>query len=482
MQSFRRVILLNTFRLFDLVAMMVLCVFIQYWVEGRYDELRTFGSLVGASVTLKYLGFIAINLLIWRAIFSGFYLYESFRLASLGTEIKRVLSACALCTTVTLAVGALFGYTWVGLAFGGLFLLFSSVTIVASRLLLRSTLKAIRLRGRNLRHVVIVGTNEKGMEFYRHLQSHPELGYLVQGFVDPEPSPDRENAPYSEKIVSDLANFPAYIRDNVIDEVFIFMPYTSLFEHISTIVAACEEQGIIIRLRADVFNLSVGNLRVERSPDGDLPLLVFYTGRHYGWKVALKRSIDFTLAALGLAALSPFLLAIAIAIRLTSPGPAIFVQERVGLNKRRFNLYKFRTMVEDAEARIGEVEHLNEVEGPVFKLRDDPRITPIGRILRKTSVDELPQLINVLTGDMSLVGPRPLPVRDYNGFDQDWMRRRMSVRPGLTCIWQISGRNDIPFERWMELDMAYIDEWSLWLDVKILFKTIPAIIRTREAY
>jgi lipopolysaccharide/colanic/teichoic acid biosynthesis glycosyltransferase len=162
---------------------------------------------------------------------------------------------------------------------------------------------------------------------------------------------------------------------------------------------------------------------------------------------------------------------------LTSPGPAIFKQERLGLGKRRFHILKFRTMVVNAEALMKEIEHLNQTQGPTFKLTHDPRITPIGSFLRKTSLDELPQLFNVLLGDMSLVGPRPLPLRDYRGFSEDWHRRRFSVKPGITCLWQVSGRSFISFERWMELDMDYIDSWSLWLDFKILAKTLPAVMR-----
>jgi lipopolysaccharide/colanic/teichoic acid biosynthesis glycosyltransferase len=178
-----------------------------------------------------------------------------------------------------------------------------------------------------------------------------------------------------------------------------------------------------------------------------------------------------------IALVSPLLVMVAILIKLTSAGPVLFVQKRLGLNKRHFTVYKFRTMAVDAERRISEIEHLNEVSGPVFKIRNDPRITPIGRFLRKTSIDELPQLFNVLVGDMSLVGPRPLPLRDYEGFNKDWQRRRFSVRPGITCLWQVEGRSSIPFERWMELDLQYIDKWSLWLDVRILLRTIPAVLK-----
>jgi lipopolysaccharide/colanic/teichoic acid biosynthesis glycosyltransferase len=171
------------------------------------------------------------------------------------------------------------------------------------------------------------------------------------------------------------------------------------------------------------------------------------------------------------------LLVTAVLIKLTSPGPVLFAQKRVGLNKRAFTMLKFRTMVPNAESIQETLVHLNEMTGPVFKIKNDPRITPLGQILRKTSIDELPQLFNVLKGDMSLVGPRAMSVRDYQFCSEDWQRRRFSVPPGITCLWQIRGRNSIPFERWMTLDMQYIDGWSLWLDIKILALTIPAVFR-----
>jgi lipopolysaccharide/colanic/teichoic acid biosynthesis glycosyltransferase len=187
--------------------------------------------------------------------------------------------------------------------------------------------------------------------------------------------------------------------------------------------------------------------------------------------------LDVSLSLLVTLLLSPLFLLATQIVKFTSPGPGFFVQERVGRNKPRFHLYKFRTMVADAAERQREIEHLNEASGAVFKIRNDPRLTPVGKFLRKTSVDELPQLFNVLKGDMSLVGPRPLPVRDYQGFDQDRHRHRFSVRPGITCLWQVNGRSSIPFEEWMELDMEYIDHWSLRLDFKILAKTIPAVLK-----
>jgi exopolysaccharide biosynthesis polyprenyl glycosylphosphotransferase len=206
-------------------------------------------------------------------------------------------------------------------------------------------------------------------------------------------------------------------------------------------------------------------------------VVTVYTGSPDGWQHLFKRALDVSVSLVAMLLLSPLFLLAVLIVKITSRGPSFFVQERVGLNKRRFRLYKFRTMVADAAERQQEIEHLNEACGPVFKIRNDPRLTPMGKFLRKTSIDELPQLFNVLKGDMSLVGPRPLPVRDYQGFDQDWQRRRFSVRPGITCLWQINGRSTVPFEKWMELDMEYIDHWSLGLDFEILAKTIPAVVK-----
>jgi exopolysaccharide biosynthesis polyprenyl glycosylphosphotransferase len=191
----------------------------------------------------------------------------------------------------------------------------------------------------------------------------------------------------------------------------------------------------------------------------------------------MKRVLDIVFSVILLVLLAPVFVVVAVLIQLYTPGPVLFRQERIGLNKRRFLIFKFRTMVRNAEKMMAELESHNEVSGPVFKIKKDPRITPIGRVLRRTSIDELPQLFNVLKGDMSLVGPRPLPVRDYEGFSEDWQRRRFSVRPGITCLWQVSGRSALPFEQWMKLDLQYMDEWSLWLDIKILAQTVSAVLK-----
>ena len=195
----------------------------------------------------------------------------------------------------------------------------------------------------------------------------------------------------------------------------------------------------------------------------------------------LKRIFDILASGITLIFLLPIFAIIGMFIKLDSKGPVFFIQERLGINKRPFKLYKFRTMVPDAEAKINDLEHLNETQGPTFKIKNDPRIISIGKFLRKTSIDELPQLLNVIKGDISLVGPRPLPNRDYKGFEKDRHCRRFSVKPGITCTWQISGRSGITFDKWMEMDLEYIDKWNMFMDFKILLKTIPAALMGRGA-
>jgi exopolysaccharide biosynthesis polyprenyl glycosylphosphotransferase len=239
-------------------------------------------------------------------------------------------------------------------------------------------------------------------------------------------------------------------------------------------------QGIIVRFLSDIFTVSLAKSRLNFL--GEIPVITLYSAPYEDVRMIVKRFIDISLSLLLLIFFSPLFFVVAILNKLTTAGSVFFLQERVGYNKRLFKNIKFRTMFEEAEGLLLSLEHLNETDGPTFKIKDDPRVTRLGKILRKTSLDELPQLLNVLKGDLSLVGPRPLPVRDYQGFSEDWQKRRFSMKPGITCFWQIQGRSNISFARWMELDMEYIDNWSLWLDFIILWKTIPVVIMRKGAY
>jgi exopolysaccharide biosynthesis polyprenyl glycosylphosphotransferase len=264
----------------------------------------------------------------------------------------------------------------------------------------------------------------------------------------------------------------------VVDEVIIAMP-RSLLADAEHIALACEEEGIKLQFMADVFSLHTARIRLSRA--GNLPLLTLEPVAQDEIKLLVKLCFDFIVTFLSMPIVLPLIAVVAIAIKLDSPGPVFFVQQRVGLKKRQFPMIKFRSMHVDAEAKLKEIEHLNEAQGPIFKIKDDPRVTRVGRVLRKASLDELPQLFNVIMGHMSLVGPRPMSTRDVDLFDKGIQRKRFSVKPGLTCLWQISGRSDLPFEKWVELDLEYIEKWSLWLDFKILFKTMPAVLMSKGA-
>jgi exopolysaccharide biosynthesis polyprenyl glycosylphosphotransferase len=260
----------------------------------------------------------------------------------------------------------------------------------------------------------------------------------------------------------------------------IFSAKHTYFEQVEYVIRACELEGVEVWLVADFFATQISRTSFDELLDR--PLLVFRTTPEASWQSVLKHVMDLLGAFILLMVLSPLFLLIAMAIKLTSPGPVFFNQQRSGQNGAPFTLYKFRTMISNAEQFKHELEAMNEMSGPVFKVTNDPRITRMGKWLRRYSLDELPQLFNVLRGEMSLVGPRPLPVDEVKRFSDLAHRRRLSVKPGLTCLWQISGRNQITdFKDWVRLDLEYIDNWSLWLDLKILLRTIPAVFAATGA-
>lgn len=352
--------------------------------------------------------------------------------------------------------------------------------MVLTRLLLTRILVFMRLKDRNLRHIIIVGMGERGQSLARALRQHPEIGYRVIGFVDDLRGRKEFEQNAKITLLGGLDSFAEILSETTVDEVFICLPIKSSYDDIQKVVKQCKEQGIPARLSSDFFDLEEVKIKVHTV--GNAPIITLYNGMEDSPQLGIKRFIDILVSGVMLVLLLPLFIVVALLIKLSDNGPIFFVQTRVGLHKREFKLYKFRTMVVNAEQLQAELEMQNEVDGPVFKITNDPRMTPIGGFLRRYSIDELPQLINVFKGEMSLVGPRPLPLRDFENFDEHWTRRRFSVRPGITCIWQTSGRSDISFEQWMELDLKYIDHWSLKLDLMILLKTIPAIIKGTGAY
>lgn len=333
----------------------------------------------------------------------------------------------------------------------------------------------VRPRFRGRRNFIIVGSGPRAATVYAEYLTNIDWDYRLMGFVDSEPQGGHVPA---DMILGGLEDLEQILMRTVIDEVVIALPMKSQYELVVFAIEVCQRLGIQSQYFTDYFGTSLTKRRSSAGANsGRLVLDVVHTD----YRLIFKRIIDFTLSLAGLIVLSPVMLATAIAVKLTSRGPIFFHQERFGLNKRTFYMHKFRSMTVDAESRQAAIEHLNETSGPAFKIRNDPRVTPIGNFIRRMSIDELPQLWNVFVGDMSLVGPRPLPLRDVNRFSEAWLMRRFSVKPGVTCLWQIGGRSNTDFERWIQLDLKYIDEWSLTLDLVILAKTVPAVFTSRGA-
>ncbi|MCA9470416.1 MAG: sugar transferase [Nitrospirales bacterium] len=470
----RRTLLIQSLKAIDLI---LLGIALAAAVAFSYSSSAniSFSQFLSIRVKIENIIFVCGMAILWHGIFSFFQIYESRRLSTLKSECLDLLKAVTVSTFVFVTAAVLFRVDiiepWFVLVLwgGGLSL------VLGSRLCLRFILRQARLNGRNIRNILIVGTNPRAVQFALDIQAKPELGYHLVGFLDEPWDGINTFQRTGFSIVTDFENFQSFLRCFIIDEVMIALPIKSYYEQAAQIVAQCEEQGVLIRVLGNMFSPKFAHERVEHFEKHSL--LTLQPGALGDHAFVFKRIIDILVSLPLLVFLLPFFAIIGSLIKLSSKGPALFVQERIGRNKRKFRLYKFRTMVPDAEKMLENLIHLNEVEGAAFKIEDDPRLTTLGRWLRKTSIDELPQLWNVLKGDMSLVGPRPLPVRDFEEFKEDWHRRRFSVPPGLTCLWQVNGRSRLSFEKWMELDMQYIDQWTLWLDLKILLKTIPVVLR-----
>ncbi|MGA9133528.1 MAG: sugar transferase [Candidatus Sulfotelmatobacter sp.] len=472
--SFRRRILLKALMLFDLFVL-GLSFALAAIPESRLTGQVSFLSFLSMRIKVQNILVLLTLMLGWHFLLSMFGLYESKRLSDKWSEAKDILKAISLGTVVVIVAALLFRIRMVTPIFILVFWALSISICISSRLLLRSFLRRVRSHGRNLRQILIVGTNLRAVRFAQSIEGMPELGYRLVGFVDEQWAGMKDFLATGYSFATDLDRFPTFLREHVVDEVALALPMRTCYPKASEIVTQCREQGILVRFLPDIFDVTPMQSNVDnRGYNIAIPV---YADHLEGWPIVAKRILDIVISLTMLMVLFPLFLIVALWIKVDSRGPVFFAQERIGLNKRKFRIYKFRTMVTDAEKLQSSLEELNEVSGPVFKIKEDPRITRVGKMLRRTSIDELPQLFNVLMGGMSLVGPRPLPVRDYQGLERNWHRRRFSVRPGITCLWQVNGRSSVHFEKWMELDMQYIDHWSLWLDLKILARTMPAVLK-----
>lgn len=474
MGTARRQLLPNLYKLFEVAI--AAASFILALVPGMEPtDGISLEAILSMRISIREFTLFSLFLILWHLLFASFGLYDSKRLSRKWEEVFEVLEATTIGVAILYLASRIFHIPSLTLPFLATFWAVDTVTVVVIRKIVRVALERIRMRGRNLRHILIAGTNPRAIEFARDIEANPGLGYRIIGFADEDWTGVAEVEKAGYLLACTLRNFREFLRENVVDEVVIALPMQSHYAHASEIGAICEEQGLVIRFISSIVSPKLAHTRTEELA-GNSFIMIYPRAPEY-LSLFVKRVFDFTFSLIGLIVLAPVFAVLAILIKVTSPGPVFFTQKRLGYNKRIFSVYKFRTMVMDAEEKLAEIDHLNEVSGPVFKIKNDPRVTRLGKYLRKASIDELPQLFNVLKGEMSLVGPRPLPVRDYLGFRQDWQRRRFCVRPGLTCLWQVNGRSSIPFEEWMALDMQYIDHRSLWLDLQILIRTIPAVLK-----
>lgn len=347
---------------------------------------------------------------------------------------------------------------------------FASVTMVALY-----AARVLALRWRLLTNerpydILVVGSAAEAVPFIQTLERHRDWGLRIRGVLRPE---DDTLAPLGgPEVLGTVRDLPWVLQRHSIHQVFMTGRAWSV-DTLRFVADTCEEVGVTFSMDANFLGLSVARAEVQEYEGWSV--LSFSSTPLAAEALVIKRAMDVVGAAVGLLVLSPLLALTALLIKLEDRGPVLFVQERSGLYGRPFPMYKFRSMVTDAERQKAKLEHLNEMGGPVFKMKRDPRITRVGSVIRKLSIDELPQLWNVLRGEMSLVGPRP-PIPAEVAKYERWQMRRLSMKPGLTCIWQVSGRNEVDFDTWMRLDLEYIDNWSLFLDIKLILKTVPAVL------
>lgn len=467
------------------MSLVAVAFFAAYWLRD-VTLPRLLPNLVDGQLypLRQYLPLLPLALFIWGVLFLRTRRYRSHRTVPLFEESWAVLNVCAVGAVLfalTIYIfrldNALLGNDLISRSWILLFAVSALLLLLAEKAALRFTAHYVRASGYNYRSVLIVGTGHAAAEVVDSIENHRYWGFKVMGFIEANGVPPPWELAERYPVLGGFDDIARVIETHIVDDVIFAVPRRDL-ERLEDLILSLHEQGVRTRFALNFFTEPKSRVELEEL-DG-IPLLTFATGPASQLQLLAKRLIDVVAAAVLLVVTAPLLGLVALVIKLTSPGDVLFQQTRCGLSGRLFTLYKFRTMVENAEAQRKHLLHLNEMNGPVFKLRRDPRVTFVGRFLRRYSLDELPQLWNVVRGDMSLVGPRP-PIPEEVAKYQRWQRRRLSMKPGLTCLWQISGRNELDFDRWMELDLEYIDSWSPVLDFKILLKTIPVVLSGRGA-
>ncbi len=425
----------------------------------------------------EYIWMLLFIIPVWAILFKIFRLYKSKRLSPFCSEIWQIFKVLFIANLLLGSFIFALKYYYISRPLIFLFAFINFAFLTVERALVRLIMWQIRKDGYNYRTVVIVGINEEAKQFAKIIEKNSHWGLRLLGFIS-ESNIERKKKVYGYPIIGKIKDIPMLIKKIAIDEIAFCLDEIK-FEKLNPLLLISEEAGITTRIVCNFFPLHFA--KTDYDTVEGLPHLIFSPIPNNETAIFIKRVIDFFVSFSFIIILSPLFLLIAILIKLTSPGPVIFKQLRVGLNGRRFTLYKFRSMISNAEEMKKEFKSLNIMQGPVFKIEEDPRLTKVGKFLRKFSLDELPQLWNVVKGEMSLVAPRPPIPEEVEKYNQ-WQRRRLSVHPGITCIWQTYGRNKISdFNEWAKLDLQYIDNWSLWLDFKILLMTLPPVLISKGA-
>lgn len=449
---------------------------IAYWL--RYD-LQLFRSVDPANNVpySAYLPLVILQTIVLLLAMRREGAYDVRRTRPLFDELYGVLNA----TTTAIMLVIVFVFFYRSLFYSRIMFVYAGILIVllvgAARLVRRMILARLRQAGQGIDRLLVIGAGEVGRAVMRNIIAQPELGYQIVGFLDDDPT--KSNTDIGPiKALGPVENLSEVIKTYDINQVIITLPWQYHRKTVRLVLEA-EEAGVRARVVPDLFQLSLGGVDVETI--NGIPLISIKQTALTGWNLAIKRALDLSLSIIIMLLTAPLWALIAIAIKLDSPGPVFFTQERAGKYGKPFKVYKFRSMYVGAEAEQQKLAAQNEASGPLFKIRDDPRRTRVGRFIRRTSLDELPQFINVIRGEMSIVGPRPALFSEVAQY-QDWQRKRLEIQPGITGLWQVSGRSDLTFDEMVMLDIYYGENWSLGADIRIMLRTIPQVLFGDGAY
>lgn len=449
---------------------------IAYWL--RYD-LQLFRSVDPANNVpySAYLPLVALQTAVLLLAMRREGAYDVRRTRPLFDELYGVLNA----TTTAIMLVIVFVFFYRSLFYSRIMFVYAGIAIVVllgtARLVRRLIMARLRQAGQGIDRLLVVGAGEVGRAVMRNIIAQPELGYQIVGFLDDDPA--KSNTDIGPiRALGPVENLAEVIKTYAINQVIITLPWQYHRKTVRLVLEA-EEAGVRARVVPDLFQLSLGGVDVETI--NGIPLISIKQTALTGWNLILKRALDLSLSLIIVFLTAPLWALIALAIKLDSSGPVFFTQERAGKYGRPFKVYKFRSMYVGAEADQQKLSAQNEASGPLFKIRDDPRRTRVGRFIRRTSLDELPQFINVIRGEMSIVGPRPALFSEVAQY-QEWQRKRLEIQPGITGLWQVSGRSDLTFDEMVMLDIYYGENWSLGADIRIMLRTIPQLLFGDGAY